>query len=55
MCKAKHAFGRNQWLIVNSGAYFGIGGVLSVLGGIGEWILGKSLPHASDVLVLTSV
>jgi succinate-acetate transporter protein len=44
MCKAKHASDRSQRLIINSGAYFGIGGLLLVLGGIGEWILGKS-PH----------
>ncbi|KAF4457666.1 hypothetical protein F53441_426 [Fusarium austroafricanum] len=28
----------------NVGAYFGLGGVLLVLGGIGEWILGNTFP-----------
>lgn len=28
-------------MTIHSGVYFGIGGLLLVLGGLGEWILGK--------------
>jgi len=27
---------------MNSGSYFWIGGLLSILGGIGEWIMGNT-------------
>jgi hypothetical protein len=28
-------------MTIHSGVYFGLGGLLLVLGGVGEWILGK--------------
>lgn len=34
---------------IQSGVYFGIGGLLLVLGGLGEWILGKRHLRLSQV------
>ncbi|PCD23559.1 hypothetical protein BFJ70_g5988 [Fusarium oxysporum] len=51
MCSTPASMGLLGWqgaggfaAAANVGAYFGLGGVLLVLGGIGEWILGNTFP-----------
>lgn len=40
-CKCNGIMNEYKLTAIQSGVYFGIGGLLLVLGGIGEWILGK--------------
>jgi hypothetical protein len=51
MCKFQHFICGDQRLTtVRSGVYFGIGGLLLISGGVGEWILGKQNPSTIDSL-----
>lgn len=37
--------------MTSSGSYFGFGGMLLLLGAIGEWILGKFQAQGIDILL----
>jgi hypothetical protein len=54
-CRSHHPSHCEQQLTDRSGAYFGLGGVLLVLGGIGEWILGKHYLKLIAILQLMPV
>lgn len=51
MCKFQHFIcGVQRLTTALSGVYFGIGGLLLIAGGVGEWILGKRNPSTTDSL-----